>query len=121
MPGGGSWSREVKEEKRSATSSPLTGSAGQVAQRPKMATLLSPSVAMFQIAGTFRSLLGIGSSAPVAGLRRVKSRMPCSSGEAPVIIVVQTSGESGGWIVFSVAVRPSRARAARLGIMPAAM
>jgi len=48
---------DVKDEKRSATSRPWTGSAGHVAQRPNTATLLPPSFAMFQIAGRRRSLL----------------------------------------------------------------
>ena len=53
-------------------------------------------VAMFQIAGACRSSLVIGSFWPDAGLNRTKSRIRCFSGFTPVIIVVQTSGDSGG-------------------------
>ena len=62
---------------------------------------------MFQIAGALRSPLVIGSRWPLTGLTRRKSRMRCSSGLTPVIIVVQISGESGGWIVWSVPLLPS--------------
>ncbi len=92
-----------------------------MAQRPNTATLLPAALAMFQIAGTRRSPLPMGSRAPVAGFQRVKSSTRCSSGETPVIIVVQTSGESGGWIVRSTPVLPCRASAARFGIVPSAM
>ena len=62
---------------------------------------------MFQIAGTPGAagdrLLGAG-----LALNCTKSRMPCSSGLTPVIIVVHTSGESGGRIVSSTPLVPSR-------------
>ncbi len=47
--------------------------------------------------------------------------MPCSSGETPVIIVVQTNGERGGLSVFRAPVFPPLANAARLGITPDAI
>ena len=99
---------------------PFTGSAGYVAQRPKTATRLPPKVAMFQIAGSRRSSVVIGSFWPVVGWKRVKSRMPCSSGLRPVIIVVQTRGESGGCRVWSAPPVPFWTSAARFGIAPAA-
>ena len=75
---------------------------------------------MFQTAGARRSAAVIGSSAPVAGSRRVKSRMRCASGPTPVVIVVQRSGESGGCCVRSTPERPSRTSAARFGMSPRA-
>ena len=76
---------------------------------------------MFQIAGARRSELVIGSGARRAGESRAKSRMRCSSGETPVIIVVQSSGESGGCSVSSTPRRPSRTRRWSSGIAPSAM
>ena len=76
---------------------------------------------MFHTAGTRRSSLPIGSRRPVAGLKRTKSRMRCSSGERPVIIVVHKSGDRGGCSVTSTPPLPSRSRRARFGILPAAI
>ena len=64
--------------------------------------------------------LVIGSRTCVVGLKRVKSRMRCSSGETPVIIVVQTSGESGGCCVRNARLSPPAMSRARFGIVPSA-
>ena len=66
------------------------------AQSPKVALRLPDQVARFQSAGAVRSALPIGSRSPLPGRKRLKSRMPCSSGETPVTIVVQRRGERGG-------------------------
>ena len=100
---------------------PLTASAGYVAHSPSTATRLAPYVAMFQIAGARRMLLVIGSFAPVCGSNCTKSRIPWSSGLTPVIIDVQTSGDSGGLIVSRVPLVPSRTSRARFGILPFAV
>jgi hypothetical protein len=76
---------------------------------------------MFQIAGARRRLLVIGSLAPVFASNWTKSRMPWSSGLTPVIIDVQMSGDSGGRMVSSTPLVPSRTSRARFGIAPAAM
>src|SRR3954451_24158206 len=97
---------------------PLTGSAGYVAQNPSDPTRLPAAVAMFQIAGTWRSSLVIGSRWCVAGFTRRKSRTRCSSGLVPVSMDVHTSGESGGCSVASVPLVPSRTSRASVGIVP---
>ena len=76
---------------------------------------------MFHTAGIRRSLLVIGSFTPVAGSNCTKSRMRCSSGLVPVIIVVQTRGESGGEIVFRRPPVPSAASFASAGMTPRAV
>ena len=100
---------------------PSIVSAGYVAHRPKTAERLPPAVAMFHTAGMRRSLLVIGSFTPVEGSNCTKSRMRCSSGLVPVIIVVQTSGESGGEIVFRRPPVPSAASFASAGMTPRAV
>ncbi len=81
---------------RSETTMPSTGSAGCVAQSPSRPTRLPAQVRAFQIAGARRSALPIGSRSPEPGAKRLKSRMPCSTGETPVSIDVHSSGDSAG-------------------------
>ena len=119
-PAGASASRRWKEKRRSETIRPRTGSAGCVAHRPKTATSRPDSPAISHTALARRSSDVIGSRWPVAGLKRVKSRMRCCSGLVPVAIVVQTSGESGGTSERSTPERPSRTRRSSSGMAPAA-
>ena len=44
--------------------------------------------------------------------------MRCSSGLTPVIIVVQISGDSGGWMVFELSARAFATSLASVGITP---
>ena len=120
-PGGGSFSEYRKPLNRSETRRPFTRSAGKVAHRPKVALVRPAYPAMFHTAGARLSSLVIGSLRPVAGEKRVKSRMRCSSGETPVIMLVQTMGESGGWIVSSAPPAPSATSRASCGMAPFAM
>src|SRR5262249_32949985 len=53
------------------------------------------------------------------GSKRVKSRTPCSIGSTPVIIVVHTSGESGGGVVGRNPRPPPPPRGAGAGPRPA--
>ena len=76
--------------------------------------VLPAAVAMFQSAGARRSLLVIGSFWPVTGSNCTKSRMPCSSGLVPVIMVVQMSGESAGESVLRWPLVPSARQAAEI-------
>ena len=105
---------------RSETMIPFTLSGGSVAHNPKTPIFLPRALTMFQIAGTARSSLVMGSRTRVTGSNRVKSRMRCSSGETPVIIVVHTSGERGGCCVRSTRLLPARVSEARFGIVPPA-
>ena len=101
--------------------SPRTGSAGCVAQSPKTATSRPDSPAISQTALARRSSEVIGSRCRVSGLKRVKSRIRCSSGVLPVAMVVHTSGESEGTKDCSTPDRPSRTSRASSGMAPCAM
>ena len=110
----------IRPRERSETIRPRTGSAGWVAQSPKTATSRADSLTISQTAFFRRSSEVMGSRRPVAGLKRVKSRMRCASGLVPVAMVVQTSGDSGGTRDRSTPERPSRVRRSSSGIAPAA-
>ena len=76
---------------------------------------------MFHTAGLWRSSLVIGSRFPLTGFTLRKSRMRCWSGLTPVSIVVQISGDKGGWMVFSFPLEPSLTSFASAGMAPLAM
>jgi len=76
----GAASDRWNENSRSETMRPFTGSAGCVAQSANTATSRPDSLAISQTALARRSSEVIGSRAPVCGLKRVKSRIRCSSG-----------------------------------------
>ena len=106
--------------RRFVTTPPRMGSAGCEAYQPTTLVVRLFWLRMFQSAFVLRVELDETCSPDPSGLGSTKFSTPCLSAVLPVVIEVQSSGESFGSSVPRSARAPDSTRRRRLGILPAA-